>query len=260
MTIITYESNILKNSGKKGILKPDADGRYEVVMGAFNYQNNHKDFYPFDPVKSMFDKSGPFMRRVEANALRGEYGHPKRDKSPSMPDFIRRVMEIRETQVCCYWNKIQLNEQDQIAMNGQREIVVTGLVKPSGPFGSYLEDHLKDPNQNCCFSVRTLTNDVPGPQGGMIKTIKLLVTWDYVNEPGIALAHKYNSPSLESIDGYSFDLTTLMSAAEEVRSGGRFGVGMESDARDRLFEAVRVFRQRTEPSETRIYLPPSAKW
>lgn len=259
MTIITYESNILRNTGKKGILKPDADGRYEMVLGAFNYANNHKDFYPFGPVRNMFESSSPFMRRVEANALRGEYGHPKRDSVRTEPEFIRRVMEIRETQVCCYYNRIQLNDQDRVAMNGEREVVVTALVKPSGPYGTYLEESLKDPNQNCSFSVRTLTNDVPGPQGGMIKTIRLLVTWDYVNEPGIALAHKYNSPSLESIDGYSFDLDTLMSAAEDVRSG-RFGVGMESDAKDRLYEAVRIFREKTELPNTRIYLPPSAKW
>ena len=259
MTVITYESNILKNSGKKGILKPDADGRYEVVLGAFNYANNHRDFYPFGPVKSMFEESSPFQRRIAANALRGEYGHPKRDSVRTEHEFIRRVMEIRETQTCCYFNRIQLNDQDRVAMNGEREIIVTGLVKPSGPYGSYLEDSLKDPNQNASFSVRTLTNDVPGPQGGMIKTIRMLVTWDYVNEPGIALAHKYNSPSLESIDGHSFDLSTLMTAAEQVRSG-RFGLGMESDDRDRLFEAVRLFREKTAMPETRIYLPPSAKW
>ena len=258
MTVITYESNILRNSGKKGILKPDADGRYELVLGAFNYANNHKDFYPLGPVKDMFESSSPFQRRIAANALRGEYGHPKRDSVRTENDFIRRVMEIRETQVCCYFNRIQLNEQDRVAMNGEREVVVTGLVKPSGPFGTYLEESLKDPNQNASFSVRTLTNDVPGPQGGMIKTIRMLVTWDYVNEPGIALAHKYNSPSLESIDGHSFDLNTLMTAAEQVRSG-RFGVGMESDDRDRLYEAVRLFFEKTTVPPSRIYLPPAAK-
>jgi len=38
-------------------------------------------------------------------------------------------------------------------------------------------------------------------RGRYEKAIKEVITWDYVNEPGIAAANKYSCPSLESIDG-----------------------------------------------------------
>ena len=64
------------------------------------------------------------------------------------------------------------------------------------------------------------------------KEIKEIVTWDYVNEPGIHLAKKGFSPSLEShaqtysdIDYCVFDERTILEARELVKESG---VGNES--------------------------------
>jgi hypothetical protein len=49
-----------------------------------------------------------------------------------------------------------------------------------------------------CFSIRSLTYDYP--QGGIIhRILKNVITFDYVNEPGIHIAEKYKAMALESL-------------------------------------------------------------
>ena len=73
-----------------------------------------------------------------------------------------------------------------------------GKVKPSGPMGPSLKEQLENPSENVAFSVRSLTRD-KRIAGQLFKHMTTLVTWDYVNEPGISVATKYDNPSLESV-------------------------------------------------------------
>lgn len=218
---LVYENTALVGSTKTGMLKPDANGYYELVLGAFDYFNSQDAFYTLEPFKLLLMQSSSLMRRVNKGVLRGELGHPKFNSTMSKRDIIMRVLDIQEDRTSAHIKSISLDEE-RIINNGQKVAAVIGMVKPSGPFGYVLEKQLANPDENVFFSVRSLTDDHYNSAGTLIKEVKEIITWDQVNEGGIDIANKYMSPALESINFSTGDLL----AAE--RKALEFGVGMES--------------------------------
>ena len=262
MSRAIYQCTALLGTNKKGVLKADADGYYEVTLGAFDYHNSVGDFYPLsDKVKEMFEESGSLQRRIKNAALRGEYGHPKYVPGQSAREFLSRVMEIRETNVCMHISEVAIDTSSFSNEAGKKIPVVIGRIKPSGPMGEHLAASLENAKENVCFSVRSLTDDVETTRGsGMYnKFIRHIVTWDYVNEPGINIANKFNFPSMESLDQRGFDLETLMMARGIAAQHAR---GMESDQVRQFDEAIRSFKTgNTEKTESGLIVPSTkARW
>lgn len=220
----TYSCTALMGTNKVGILKPDVDGYYELVLGGLDVYNSAGAFYPLGPAKELFEASSSLQRRIKSGNLRGEYGHPKMIPGMSQRDFLARVMEIREDQVCCHFKEVTIvhNVKDK---DGRSTIAVIGKVKPSGPMGEALRASLENPHENVCFSIRSLTID-EYVGGRLIKTLKNIITWDYVNEPGIAIANKYCAPTLEKLHEVVFNPTQL-NAVKEHHSRLK-GAGLES--------------------------------
>ena len=66
-----------------------------------------------------------------------------------------------------------------------------------------------------CFSIRCFSQ--PHRRGGqIIREMKHIVTFDYVTEPGIAYATKYNCPSLETHTNKMFTRGTIERAARNM--------------------------------------------
>jgi hypothetical protein len=143
------------------------------------------------------------MRRVKRGALRGEYGHPRRDPNMSMQAYYARLLQIHEDKVCCHFASVSLDFDNYKDDQGRPIVAIIAEVAPNGPLGYVLEKQLQNPAENVCFSIRSFTDDrmVNGVINRFIKTI---VTFDYVNEPGMAVAEKYNSPALEGLEDVSF--------------------------------------------------------
>jgi hypothetical protein len=137
-------------------------------------------------------------------------------------------------------------------------VSIIGLVKPSGPYGSFLQEQLDDPNQNVSFSIRSLVDLAAGPGGRTNKIITEIITWDYVSEPGISVANKYKAPGLEEYS-HGFGRETILSARELVTS---CGMGMESDTSAVIERTIAAYglEQQTTPGGLSLYRPPSLKW
>lgn len=193
-----YDCTRLTNTGKKGILKQLDDGYYEIVVGGLDVFNSVGAFYDFNSVKALFDESSSLMRRIRSGQLRCEYGHPKLLPGMSMQDYINRLLVIDEDRVCCHIRRIRLDNTISKNPNGKPIVTIIAELKPSGPLGYALKEELDNPHENVSFSVRSLTNDKW--VGGILqKSIKHLICWDRVVEPGLAIAEKYKTPSLESL-------------------------------------------------------------
>lgn len=249
---IVYQNTTLVGSTKTGVLKPDANGYYELILGAFNYHNSAGAYYTLEPLKVLLQSSSSLMRRVQRGALRSEYGHPRFTSNMSKRDIILRVLDIMEDRTCAHIKSIQLDEE-RVINNGQKVAAIIGMVKPSGPMGDALAQQLANPDENVCFSVRSLTDDTQ-VHGKLYKAVQEIVTWDYVNEPGIDVATKYHAPGLES---FHFDREDLLAA--EMKAS-KFGVGMES-AQEILSHLI---KNNVSPVEARKALrgsrPNSAGW
>lgn len=225
----TYGCTALMMTNKAGIIKPDADGYYELILGGLDVFNSAGAFYPLAPAKQLFEDSSQLQRRIRGGNLRGEYGHPKFLPGMSARDFIARIMEIREENISHHIREVTI-VHDVKDKDGRPTVAVIGKVKPSGPKGEALGDSLENRHENVCFSIRSLTHDET-VNGRHVKNIRNIVTWDFVNEPGIAIATKYNAPTLESLQEFSFNVEQFRSARDHVK-----GLGMESaliiDARE----------------------------
>jgi hypothetical protein len=216
---IRFACTSLAGVNKAGTLKKDADGYYEVVVGALNFFNTAGELYVYEQAKHLFTSSSQLMRRVGRGALRGEYGHPKMVPGMSQDQFANRIMSIYEENVCCHFREVTLDFDRIKDANGKPVIAIIAWVKPSGPNAKALQDSLDNPSENVCFSIRAFTDDYRD-RGIKKRVLKTIVTWDYVNEPGISVAEKFKSPSLESLFDQSFSRGNLERACDKSQMVG----------------------------------------
>lgn len=223
---VKFVCTSLAGTNKVGNLKKDKDGYYEMVVGALNVYNSIGQFYVYEQAKALFQESSQLMRRVKRGALRGEYGHPKMLPGMSNDQFANRVMSIYEENTCCHHKEITLDFDRVKDENGKPIIAIISKVCPSGPQGAALERSLQNPSENVCFSIRSFTDDYR--EGGIVKRVlKTIVTWDLVNEPGLAIAEKFKAPALESLMEQNFSRGEI---ERGTRAGGVGGVATESVA------------------------------
>lgn len=224
----SYSCTALKGTNKRGILRPDKDGYYTLVVGALDFYNSAGAFYPLAPAAHLFESSSSFQRRIAAGCLKGECGHPRPAPGSTVREFMSRVMDIYEPNVCCHFRRVWLDDQSVKDKNGKPVVAIMAEVKPAGPMGPALQEALDNPDENVCFSIRSITNDYM--RGGtLIKPIKTIVGFDWVTEPGIYVATRWNAPGLESLNLYDdveFTKNHLQVIMQEQR---RLGSGLESN-------------------------------
>lgn len=219
---IRFECTRLGN--KLGRLKNDGQGGYVMPVGGLNVFNSAGQYYTFEAAKKLFDESSQFMRRVDRAVVRAEVGHPVKEPGMTENDYIRRVLTIRESNVCAFHKEIWLDFNSIKDKNGKPVIAIMSRVFPSGPHAAMLERAFENPGENVCFSIRAFTRDYM--QGGvMYRDLDTIVTFDYVNEPGIDFAEKFKAPSLEAevLDTSRFTRGQMLDAVAGMR-----GVAQES--------------------------------
>lgn len=257
---LVYQNSIIVGTTPVGKISKDGNGYREVILGAFNVDNASGAHYPLEPVKSLLLSSSDLMRRLHSRALRSEYGHPRRENM-SPVQFLARVMDINEQCTCAHINKIELDEKRVTDKDSGKTIAaIVGWVTPSGPYGPALEKQFENPEENVCFSIRSITNDYLDYSGKLIKEIKQIVTWDYVNEPGIRYANKSYSPSLESIEAEMFetcvfDEETILQAREYARV-----IGISTESSEQLYDTLLRDSKVATPYGTFYKKTTSARW
>ena len=190
------------SAGKTGTLAPDKDGFYTLIVGGLNIANSMGEYYRLDGAKKLFEDSSAFMRRVQAGRLTGEYGHPKRLPGQSNDSFINRCLNIYESETCCFIKEVWLDEsygKNNPQLGNPQLVAIMAKLIPDGPKGPALLASLKTPGRDVCFSIRSLTIDT-WVRGQKQKVLETIVTFDYCGEPGLAIASKFSSPGLESLE------------------------------------------------------------
>lgn len=200
MSDIRFTCTQLINSGKRGVLNPNKDGYYDLVVGGLNIFNSAGMKYTAKrEVLGLFEASSSFMRKVKRGAARGEVGHPKFLPGMSKDQYIDRILTIDEKNVCAHFSEFYLDFDSFKNEDGTPIIAIRALTSPSGPQGDFLAKQLANPKENVCFSIRSFTDDY-FERGVLCRDIKNIVTFDYVNEPGIHIAEKYKNPALEDLE------------------------------------------------------------
>lgn len=249
MSLIQFTEAKLSETGKKGILTPDANGYYNHVIGGLNTLNSAKEYYVAEGAKDLFEQSSQLMRRIKTGCLKGEMGHPKR--SPTMPvrDYMHRVLQIEETNVCVHYSDIYLDPdygRKNPHLKNPNLVAIIANLKPSGPRGPALQSSLDNPKENVCFSIRALTRD-EFRNGTNYRTLVQVVTWDCVTEPGIATANKWDSPAMETIYDQPVTLSQLHQFSEETNTP------LAIESKDVLKETIRLVEIIVKPQKQPIF-------
>lgn len=258
MSQFSFGCTALMGTNKAGNLKPDASGYYKMVLGAFDAYNSAEQYYPVQPALELLHESSALMRRIQNGALRGELGHPRKLPGMSDRDFLMRIADIHEQNVCVHIRKVELLPSGMRDEQGRPVVGVIGELKPSGPHAATLQASLDNAAENVCFSIRSITND--RYEGGRYtKLLRAIYTWDYVNEPGMSVAKKWRAPGLETLQEVLMDDVAMRGVARSLKKSGPGS--MESDGTRVLRQTMRDLGFTDEkPSASKIYMPPSSKW
>lgn len=240
MSNIVFEATVLRNTEKQGILRPDANGYYEMCIGGLNIDNyGGARYMATKRAIALFEDSSDLQRKINSGNLRGETGHPRREPHMNDQQWAARCADTVEANVCVYWSKIWLDfdyGKNNPQLGRPDMIGIMARFRPGGVRGDFLARDLADPETNVCFSIRSVSDAFR--QGGKTFFDLLFInTWDYVNEPGISPANKMQSPTLESL--ISTPMTSRM-VLDAIQSTGRIQ-SMES-ANSNLREIARVIQ------------------
>ena len=203
-------SYVRTGAENKQIKKYDK-GYYFITLGAFNAYNRSGAFYLMDGVRDLVEnKSSSLNRRIRDGYLKGEAGHPNYETGMSKVEFYERNLKIEQTRISLHIRDIVFTDtKTPCGMPGKGNIVlVQAWLKPDGPMGDALKKSLDDPEQNVAFSIRCFTKDEM-VNGTVIKQVVQIVTWDWVVEPGMKMANKFDTLNLESLDFTPISLRSL---------------------------------------------------
>ena len=238
MDVIKFTETVFSDSGKKGIMTPDSDGYYTVMVGALNTYNSAGEYYTAEGSVQLFQNSSHFARRIKNGALYAELGHPKKTPDMSMEQFYSRVISIEETNICGHFSEITLDLQfgkKNPHLKNPDLIGIVAKVKPAGPKATALQLALENPKQNCAFSIRGLTEN-KYVNGRTERRLTNIITFDFVTEPGIATSDKTFAPGLEhrvaiesACVNEAFDTIVDKTMLKRVLNSNMSLVGMESN-------------------------------
>ena len=236
MAGVSFVATALLGTNKVGQLKPDEDGYYQVVLGGFETDNEHGHHYSFErQTEDLFRESSQLMRQIKAGNLFGEYGHPKRAPGETIMEFLKRCIIVNEKMQSHHIRKVELDFKNVKDAKGNTIVAVLGDIKPLGPYAGALRDILNTKSANCCFSVRAQTDDEDLGGGKEKRSVKSIITWDYVGDPGVATSSKFKSPKLESFYDEFVDYSVIAELRNEIAVGS---IKMESASGNRVIEEL----------------------
>lgn len=237
MDVVKFTETVFAGGNKKGVLVPDEHGYYTMVVGALNTYNSANEYYTAKGALELFESSSQFMRRIKNQSLFSELGHPKKDPKMSMEQFYSRVISIEETNICAHISEIWLDfnfGKNNPHLNNSDLIAIIAKVKPAGAKANALQLAFDNPKQSVNFSIRGLTEN-SYVNGRTERRLTNIITFDYVTEPGINIATKEYSPSLEHIiatESHNNDLIDTLIDKEilsKVLAKNLNSIGMESN-------------------------------
>lgn len=263
MERVVYQCNVLQGINKVGDLKKLDNGYYEVRLGALGAFNSQGWLYNEHEGRQLIEGSGGLMRMInQNNTLRGECGHPRFQPGMNQLAWFARVNEIYEPNTCFHMRRLMLAPgKDQ---NGRAVTDILAEVRSTGKESSWFDRQLENRDENVCFSIRSFTDDkIIG--GVKTKLLRKIVTWDTVNEPGIAGSSKYGTASLESLaqdDQGEIHMAELETAfypetlrREAAAMPTDMGMGISFESRNNLIGMIAEIDR-----PVRSYVPSAWRW
>lgn len=220
--VINNTAPAADNVNKVGNLQKDDKGYYLVNLGGFNIFNRKNEFYRVtDMNKILNNKDSVFYKRLHEGYLIGEAEHPSMQPGMSNIDFYYRNLRLDLTNSAFHVRPDietrPLNIPVKVPGAGQ-PVRVMGWIKPSGKHGAALQSMLDNPEQNVAFSIRCITANPKNIGGFIVKDVIEIITWDWVDIPGIFEANKWSTIAKESYGDLEINLEELIISTDVVNT------------------------------------------
>ena len=201
MSQISLSAYLSKPDESLGQLQRDEKGYYLVNLGVLNGFNERGEFYRVRDINALLKGDSVFSKRLEGGYLTGEANHPDKTSNMSDQDYYYRSLQIRVENTSHHIRAIELKEiPGEKSIPGAGPTVrVMGWIAPSGTHGEALRSFLDNPEQNAAFSIRCVTSKPIQENGYIVKDILEMITWDWVDIPGIKKANKWSSIAKENM-------------------------------------------------------------
>ena len=194
-----------------GTVEKDDQGYYLVNLGGFNVFNQSGAFYLVTDVNQLLfgernGKPNPFLHRLKSGYLTGEANHPEKLPGMSNMEYYSRMVRLDVSRTAFHIKEVLVDiEEDKapLLQGAGHPIKIRGWIKPSGKYGEILRESLENPNQNTAFSIRVISQDEIR-NGIAIRRPIQVVTWDWVDTPGIANCNKFSTIKGSSVVGEAF--------------------------------------------------------
>lgn len=201
---ISLNNVVTKPSIGNGYLEKDNNGYYKVNLGGFNVFNLHNEFYRVKDLNALInDPKKVFYKRLHGGYLNGEAEHPKMTPGMNPNHYylrnLRIALENTSHHIRSDLEIVSLNTPCNVPGAG-KPVRVLGWIKPSGKHGQALQSFLDNPHQNTAFSIRAITTPPVTIGGYVVKDVVEIITWDWVDIPGIFQANKWSTIAKENYD------------------------------------------------------------
>jgi len=265
---LKFSGEPLIAANKVGLIKPDATGYYLICLGGLGIENSVGAVYDIEAGERALQLPD-FQANLKNCKVRAEWGHPLPEPGMTRSDYFLRLSRIDEKLQCAHIRSVEVDRTGKITNNGKPVVAFIGEVRPTGPYGEYLEKQLQNPDENVCFSIRSFTRDARDPRTGkVIKYLEEIITFDYVNNCGISIANKFTSPALEAAHraaqracDETFTERDLKQAKQILRQHEAFGLEHTQQTSKMIDRLLTQNKWATNPvSKTNILYPPSVKW
>lgn len=227
---LEFSNVLLSQTGKKGVLKQLDGGYYEILLGAFGTTGNGGWFYNTESAMRYVRSDREFLYMLNSGRLRSEYGHPVRTPGMTDAEWFVRVNTIFEPNVSSHIRKIDFSSDLVKDAKGRAVVAIVGQVRP---YDDRFRQQLENPHEDVNYSVRSFAKR---DFRNMQKHVTKIITWDSVFDPGIKVASKYSTPSLESaridfespddvsiaLDSYEFNVAQLKTELANTVEIGNF--------------------------------------
>jgi len=204
-TQIRYSPINVSAPTKSGIMKPDSQGRYTVVLGGLNTFNASGVWFTLEESDKMFAASSAFQRNVKEGTIYSENGHPVRPPGMTDDEWIERFLGLQENRFTNTLEEVWLDPTYAKKFDDPRiakdTVVIMGRIKPFGELKHVLIDIINNPNQNLCYSIRCIT-DTYKRNNVRVKVIRGVITFDLVYSGGLIFSKKTFHPSTENISEF----------------------------------------------------------
>ena len=176
--------------------KPDANGFYNVTIGALNTVTRAGVIYDDESVvAAMNDPKSVFNIELRNGSLYGEIQHPTITR-----ENMDRLTVIDSEKVSHFFNRIWVDE-NPTEVEGRNIYLIKAQIRPAGPYGDVLVRDLEDPYTNNAFSIRSLCTKLPDRGDGIERRkVLCITTFDHVLCCGVAGAEKRYFAGNESLE------------------------------------------------------------